>query len=115
MAEEVYNIMKLKKLLEWSLFLDDEREPKEKGMTVARTSEEAKELIRKKGFPKYMSLDHDLGGDDTGQKFVKWIVDEYMDKELPEFDFNIHSDNPVGSKNMESLLNSFIKHKREKK
>jgi hypothetical protein len=101
-------------LNEWNLFLDDERNPKEdKKFVIARTSQEAISLIKKKGFPKYMSLDHDLGGDDTGQKFVKWITKEYIDKNLPDFSFNIHSANPVGKENMESLLNNFIKYKRE--
>ena len=98
----------------WKLFLDDLREPKSDDFVIARNVKKAKELIKKKGFPSYMSLDHDLGKNEpTGYDFVKWIVNEYKDKELPEFDFNIHSANPVGAKNMELLLNNFIKHKRD--
>jgi hypothetical protein len=109
--------MKLRTILEennWKLYLDDIRTPKSNGFTIARSVEEAKKLIREKGFPSYMSLDHDLGEDvPTGHDFVKWIVNEYMDKELPDFEFNIHSANPVGAENMKSLLNNFIRHKKK--
>jgi hypothetical protein len=109
--------MKLKTILEevgWKLYLDDIRTPKSEGFTIARSVKEAQDLIRKKGFPSFMSLDHDLGEDvPTGYDFVKWIVSEYMNKELPEFDFNIHSANPVGAENMKGLLNNFIRHKRK--
>jgi hypothetical protein len=114
--------MTLKQLLneneEWKLFLDDIRNPKESGYIIARSVEEAKKLIKEKGFPSHMSLDHDLGEDKkgkllpTGHDFVKWITKEYQDKELPKFTFNIHSANPVGVDNMKSLLNNFIKFKK---
>lgn len=110
--------MKLKEVINesaWSLYLDDIRMPKYPGFTIARNVDEAKRLIKKKGFPSYMSLDHDLGeGEPTGHDFVKWIVNEYMDKDLPEFEFVVHSANPVGKENMETLLNNFIRHKRNK-
>jgi len=98
----------------WNLFLDDVRTPKtDRDFIVARSVKEAIQLIRDKGFPSYMSLDHDLGEDvPTGHDFVKWIVTEYQDDILPEFTFNVHSANPVGKENMESLLNNFIKHKK---
>lgn len=109
--------MKLRKLIEetgWKLFLDDIRTPKSEGFVIARSVDEAINLIKQKGFPSYMSLDHDLGEDvPTGYDFVKWIVSEYMDKDLPQFEFNIHSANPVGAENMKGLLNNFIKHKRK--
>ena len=108
--------MKLRKLIEesgWKLYLDDIRTPKSNDFIIARSVDEAKQLIKQKGFPIYMSLDHDLGEDvPTGYDFVKWIVSEYMDKDLPQFEFNIHSANPVGAENMRGLLNNFIRHKR---
>lgn len=106
--------MKLNKLLnEWNLYLDDERNPKtQKKFLVARSVDEAKKLIKEKGFPSYMSLDHDLGDDETGYDFVKWITKEYQDKELPEFEFNVHSANPVGAENIKKLLDNFIKFKK---
>ena len=107
--------MKLKSVLNenWKLYLDDLRTPKGSGYTIARNVDEAKKLIKKKGFPSYMSLDHDLGEEEeTGYDFVKWITKEYSNKNLPEFDFNVHSANPVGAENMRSLLNNFIKFKK---
>jgi len=107
--------MKPRKLIEetsWRLYLDDIRTPKSNDFVIVRSVDEAKQLIKQKGFPSYMSLDHDLGEDvPTGYDFVKWIVSEYMDKDLPQFEFNIHSANPVGAENMRGLLNNFIKKK----
>lgn len=111
--------MKLKDLIKtkWKLYLDDIRSPKESGYTIARNIEEAKKLISEKGFPSHMSLDHDLGENKngkplpTGHDFVKWITKEYLDKELPEFTYQIHSANPVGADNMKGLLDNFIKFK----
>jgi len=112
--------MKLKQLFEnyeWKLYLDDIRNPKEKDFIIARSVKEAIELIKKNGFPSFMSLDHDLGVDkkgnllDNGYDFIKWIVKEYENKDLPDFEYIVHSANPVGKENITGLLNNFIRHK----
>jgi len=101
----------------WKLYIDDIREPKTEGFTVARTMEEAVDLIHKNGMPSYISFDHDLGIDEngallpTGYDFAKWIVKADMDGSIiiPEnFTFQVHSDNPPGKANIESLMENYL-------
>lgn len=91
----------------WKLFLDDERPcpyAESEDWTVARSTEEAKILVMQMGPPERMSLDHDLGGDDTAMVFVRWLSDNHFEK-LP--DWQIHSANPVGSENLKAFLLSW--------
>lgn len=95
------------------LYIDDERNPKTNhNWVVVRTSEEAIEYLTRYGCPTYISFDHDLGGDDTSMIIVKWLIemDIGMSNEfIPEnFEFNVHSANPVGAKNIEGYLNSYL-------
>jgi len=87
------------------LYLDDVRNVPE-GYRLVRS---VFELI---GMFKYyeeiiteISLDHDLGcGQLTGYDFCKWFEREYFNKTVPNITFKIHSQNPVGRKNMEQVL-----------
>ena len=97
----------------WYLFLDDESdlnfigEKEDRLWAVCRSSEDAIRLTNELRVPPcFMSLDHDLGGDDTSMKYLRWATSTF-----PEwrFDYQIHSQNSVGSKNIESLLESFKK------
>ncbi len=48
---------------------------------------------------------------------IKWLIDYMLDNSLdfPEgFNYSVHSQNPVGKKNIESLVDNFIKFKKEK-
>lgn len=96
----------------WKLFLDDERDPVFTDWIVCRTAAEAQYLCCKNGTPTAMSLDHDLGFEQpTGYDFVKWIVEQWLDNKLtmPEgFEYYVHSQNPVGAKNINSLLDNYI-------
>ncbi len=51
-----------------------------------------------------MSLDHDLGGTETGYDLVKWIGDQVLfhGAFLPKW--HVHSRNPVGRGNMVAFL-----------
>lgn len=74
----------------------------------------AKKMISTNGCPTFISFDHDLGEDkETGMDLVKWMVELDLDSEgkfIPEdFDFQVHSANPIGKKNIESLLSSYLK------
>ena len=125
----------------WSLFLDDIRNPQtNRNWKIARTVEEAKSLIKQFGFPEYASLDHDLGfigkhdeqvpnhlvdirivkpeelvdTEPSGYEFAKWIVEEDMNGTIsipPTFEFNVHSANPIGAKNIYNLLHDYLKRK----
>lgn len=96
----------------WKLFIDDIRKVDD-GFILARSVDEAIKLIEEKGFPKEISFDHDLGENvPTGKDFSNLIVEKILDGEwiLPSnFKFNVHSDNTVGSENIRSYLNSFLK------
>ena len=101
----------------WALFLDDERTPlsNPKGdLVVARSLQEAINLIVKNGCPYFISFDHDLGEASTGDaiELVKWMIEKDLDENggfIPKnFGFFVHSANPVGRKNIESLLTSYL-------
>ena len=103
----------------WGLFLDDERYPSDKDplkdWVIARTVNEAQDLIRDCGMPYRMSLDHDLGdGIPTGYDFIKWLVEQDMD-DVIDIDviiyFYVHSQNPVGAENIRSYFNTYISQK----
>jgi hypothetical protein len=97
-----------------ALYLDDIRNPTtNRDWHIARSVSEAIDFINANGMPSYISFDHDLGPypEPTGYDFAKWIVNSCLDGDisLPEdFDFNVHSANPVGSNNITLLLDNFI-------
>jgi hypothetical protein len=90
--------------MNWKLFLDDLRDPPFSGFVIARSTSEAKQLVVEKGPPSSMSLDHDLGGDDTAMVFLKWLSENYFDSPPG---FQVHSANPVGADNIVSFMNSW--------
>ena len=98
----------------YSLFVDDEREPKTEapvgGWIVARSMDIAIVTIIHQGWPEYISMDHDLGEDQkTGYDFVKWLVDCHMQKPFDFPEFNYHTANPVGRDNMKSYVENYLK------
>lgn len=115
----------------WNLFIDDERDPKQcvwaPGMVyrkyvsedwlVARTWKEVAEVIRaQECLPNFISFDHDLGDNEpTGYDIVKMLIEDALDHpdepsmQFPrDFDFFVHSKNPIGKVNIEMLLTGFI-------
>ena len=95
--------------MKYKLFIDDERNPPEDGWVVCRSTEEAITLIKSQGIPDFMSLDHDLGGDDTTMVFLKRFVSEIWDGKTDPPGYKVHSANPVGAKNIISFMESWIK------
>lgn len=121
----------------WALWLDDLRNPHTSpkrnlhplGLKYiwARDVEQAQYFVVCLGIPEYMALDHDLGVNtektiesnivtytETGMQFLIWL-ESFMRTETqgealcspPKW--KIHSDNPEGSKNMESFLRSWAR------
>lgn len=94
----------------YKLYLDDERIPKTKGWTIVRSVEEFIQVIQDKGVPEHISFDHDLGELEAGVlapnglDAAKWLIEN----EIVPKSFNVHSANPIGAKNIESLLNNWI-------
>jgi hypothetical protein len=118
----------------WNLFLDDERnledvtwapwQVREKyrneEWVVARSYADAMVEILNRGFPKFVSFDHDLGHEKyTGYELAKQLVENDIisgDKEsrreykfCVNFDFYVHSQNPIGKANIEGLLNNYLR------
>lgn len=96
-----------------SIYLDDIRDPKtNRNWIVLRTSQEAIDYVKANGLPQYCSFDHDLGGEDTAMVFLKWLIDFDLDNDgqiIPEnFQYNVHSANNVGLKNIQGLLDSYL-------
>lgn len=85
------------------LFIDDIRTPPANDYVVVRTSEEAIEWLRDNGIPDVISFDHDLGGDDTTIRVIRFIYDLILNEkaDFPEgFTCIVHSANPVGAENI---------------
>ena len=95
----------------YKLFIDDERYPVGDSWVIARTSNEAVEIIKEQGIPSFISFDHDLGGRDTSMIFIHKMIDFVLDGDMmipDDFDFYVHSQNPIGKQNIEGILKSFI-------
>ena len=102
--------------MEKYLYIDDIRDPKtDKDWKVVRSSDQAINYFLTHGCPNYISFDHDLGGEDTSMKIVKFMIDlDINDKGefIPDdFEFNVHSANPIGAENIKGTLNSYFKQK----
>lgn len=121
----------------WNLFIDDERNPEdvtwaprqvqekyrnEEWQVVRSFSQVAVVLLKYKSFPTYISFDHDLGsglpGKSSGYDIAKALV--RMDMEGSDgdtlvfpnnFSFYVHSQNPVGKKNIEEYLTNYLSRK----
>ena len=118
------------------LFLDDERMPKDvtwvliggvghwgADWQIVRSLVDAKQWVLANGFPDVISFDHDLGMDHysgnyedntTGLDFAKWLIEYDMDTNtMPDdFNFTVHSMNPIGARNIQSLLDNYMRQKK---
>ena len=111
--------------MSYPLFIDDERDPPSDGQEwrIARNMEEAGSIIRELGPPNFISFDHDLGekeptGYDIAKKLVAGDLGELGGAEfeggLPtDFSFYVHSQNPVGAENIRTLLDNYLKFRRQ--
>ena len=90
------------------LYLDDIRNPKTNDWDIVRSYDEFVDYINKNGLPNNLSLDHELGGYKSGYDCIKWLVYEKQ-LDLRNVDINVHSANPVGKTDMESLIISWNK------
>lgn len=104
--------------MSYNLFIDDERMPPNDGndWVIARSSQEAKDIVRASGVPRFISFDHDLGGEDTSIKFIWFLIDSYMSGYIKSFPaaYYVHSQNPVGAANIRWLMGSFMRHELKK-
>jgi hypothetical protein len=123
----------------YNLFLDDIRQPWQVGnymlpvglrayyrklnWVIVRNYQEFVKMIEEKGIPDKVSFDHDLaevhymGGKEsfsywpeTGLDCMKWMIDYIMDHKLKPPRVFVHSMDPDGAKNIETLFDNFLKH-----
>ena len=97
----------------YKLFIDDERFPTDSTCVIARSSHEAMQVVITRGIPDVILFDHDLGSDDTSMVFLHAFIDHVLGNGIlfpRDFTYSIHSQNPVGSENIKSLMNSFLSH-----
>lgn len=70
------------------------------------------EYINQYGCPVFISFDHDLGENEpTGFDFAKELIERDLDNPgwIPtNFNFKVHSANPIGKLKIESLLNNYL-------
>lgn len=53
-----------------------------------------------------LSLDHDLGGDDTTRCIVLWLIDNDVNAWIDEI--RCHSQNPVGREWVEEMIKRYL-------
>ncbi|RMH10630.1 MAG: hypothetical protein D6698_17460 [Gammaproteobacteria bacterium] len=102
------------------IFLDDLRVPYDKDFVVARTDHAFKRIILDLsdvgGSVSMISFDHDLGEHSmNGYELAHWLIAIDMDHGVlsDDFQFIVHSANPVGRENIERLLTNYLRHKKE--
>lgn len=121
-------------MTKWVLFLDDYRKvadvkyPYEIAakyfysyqydVAICTSYEQAVNAVKVMGVPSFISFDHDLAdehygadtGERTGYSFAKWFVNYLIDNNitLTEFDFYVHSMNPVGAENIKQYMKSYL-------
>jgi hypothetical protein len=121
----------------YKLFLDDLRNPidayfymhapiyNEEGWTIVRNYAEFMDMITSQGIPEIVSFDHDLAdehygmqdhieygmlAEKTGYHCAQWLINYCIDhnKNIPKYVL-IHTMNPVGRQNIESLFRTYEK------
>lgn len=104
------------------MFIDDERDPPDDGndWVVVRSCEEFWQWLhdnKRRTYPNHISFDHDLGDIFcTGMDLLKVMIREEIDEDFQfpdNFTWSIHSQNPVGVANIDGLLKSYMKFRKE--
>lgn len=111
--------------MKYRMFLDDIRDPEKyypnQNMVLCRSYNEAVAFVNKNGLPEFVSFDHDLGDVDsvnekTGYSFAKFLIDYMFENNISnDFDYVIHSSNPVGYQNIDHYLKNGFKHLKDNK
>lgn len=64
-----------------------------------------KSFVKVFGLPEFMSLDHDLGGNDTAMVFLHWLENYCWERGINNVPaYTVHSSNPVGRANIIGFL-----------
>lgn len=96
---------------DWKLWLDDQMNDPDapsrhvpEGYVGAESTQQAVDLIKEKGVPYAMDLDHDLSNGDDAMIFLQWLF-RYHPNTPPLW--LVHSENPEGRKNIDSYMSSW--------
>ena len=97
------------------LWLDDERDPKDKNIQQnfysqgneiwIKTPAEAINYLSQ-GKVSFISLDHDLAAGESGMTVARWIEESAYSGKLKRLEWNVHSQNPVGRKAIQQAMNN---------
>lgn len=82
------------------LWVDDLRTPPDDTWIWAKTSKQALKILAEIPIEE-MSLDHDLGGDDTTRPIILWLCEH--PGSWPD-NVSVHSANPVGRQWLEGMV-----------
>lgn len=97
-----------------NLYLDDVRACPE-NFVLVNSYDEFVRFIKHHEWPNFISFDHVLGLGKTGYDCAKFLVEFCLEKQLDLPEFFVHSQNPVGKMNIESLLKNFEKFQEREK
>ena len=88
---------------------------------IVRSYAEFVQAVTNRGVPNFVSFDHDLSDFDaaraanneapterTGYDCAKWLANYCFDNKFKMCEYAVHSMNPVGKSNIESLITSSI-------
>ena len=111
----------------YRLFVDDEHDPAfleflirqgsrditpDGPWVIARTQQEAEQIITLRGLPEMISFDHDYGPPEAGNghDLAEWLVEQALDGslDLRALKYQVHSRNPVGQVNIRGVLDSYL-------
>jgi hypothetical protein len=98
------------------IFLDDERDPKDPviqnkfgatpTMLWVKTAQDAIKILSQ-GNVAFISMDHDLGENaGSGYEVAKYIEKSAFEGTLPKLSWRIHSQNPVGARDIKFAMQS---------
>jgi len=88
------------------IWVDDERPmPEEFDIQVSSLTELQEQALWPRDVNvELISLDHDLGGSETGYDIASYIEREASVNQVEQFDWRIHSSNPVGRKRIRQAM-----------
>jgi hypothetical protein len=111
------------------MFIDDERMPTDvtwvppvqqiryhtDQWVIVRNFAQCMSMVAQRGIPSYISFDHDLGHNEpTGYDIARRLVQLDLDGTVEfdkNFDFWVHSQNPVGRENIQRYLTQYLEFK----
>lgn len=85
------------------LWVDDLRPPPPDGPYWWAVNSAEAILVLENNFPDEISLDHDLGGDDTTRPVVLWMAENDLWPQV----VRVHTANPVGREWLEGMITRY--------